>query len=241
MFHDTIGANLRYARPEATDDDLEAACRAARIHDVIAALPDGYDTVVGERGYRLSGGEKQRLSIARLLLKGPAVVVLDEATSHLDSENEAAIQAGPGRGAQGPHGGGDRPPAVHHRRRRPDPGARRGRIVERGPTPSCSGEGSLRRALRHPVRRCGCGGRLRRRRLTPRPLPPDRPYPETGEPWWTTMRQRPSTRRKTSVAATRASPRSSRRPRPSAGPDLLEDVRRGSPRRHPRPPRPPPR
>jgi ATP-binding cassette subfamily B protein len=93
MFHDTVGANLRYARPEATDDELVAACRAARIHDVIAALPDGYDTVVGERGYRLSGGEKQRLSIARLLLKGPAVVVLDEATSHLDSENEAAIQA----------------------------------------------------------------------------------------------------------------------------------------------------
>jgi len=93
MFHDTVGANLRYARPEATDDELVAACRAARIHDVIAALPDGYDTMVGERGYRLSGGEKQRLSIARLLLKGPAVVVLDEATSHLDSENEAAIQA----------------------------------------------------------------------------------------------------------------------------------------------------
>jgi ATP-binding cassette subfamily B protein len=93
MFHDTVAANLRYARPEATDDELVAACRAARIHDVIAALGDGYDTVVGERGYRLSGGEKQRLSIARLLLKAPAVVVLDEATSHLDSENEAAIQA----------------------------------------------------------------------------------------------------------------------------------------------------
>ncbi|MGH9035513.1 MAG: ABC transporter ATP-binding protein, partial [Acidimicrobiia bacterium] len=93
MFHDTVAANLRYARPEATDDELVAACRAARIHDVIAALPNGYGTVVGERGFRLSGGEKQRLSIARLLLKAPAVVVLDEATSHLDSENEAAIQA----------------------------------------------------------------------------------------------------------------------------------------------------
>jgi ATP-binding cassette subfamily B protein len=92
LFHDSVGANLRYARPEATGEEIVAACRAARIHDVIAALPDGYDTVVGERGYRLSGGEKQRLSIARLLLKAPAVVVLDEATSHLDSENEALIQ-----------------------------------------------------------------------------------------------------------------------------------------------------
>src|SRR5438270_1349314 len=92
LFHDTVAVNLRYARPDATDEEIVAACRAARIHDVIAALPDGYDTVVGERGYRLSGGEKQRLSIARLLLKAPAVVVLDEATSHLDSENEALIQ-----------------------------------------------------------------------------------------------------------------------------------------------------
>ena len=93
LFHDTVRKNLRYARPDATDDDLERAARLARIHDVIAALPEGYDTVVGDRGYRLSGGEKQRLAIARMLLKDPAVVVLDEATSHLDSENEAAIQA----------------------------------------------------------------------------------------------------------------------------------------------------
>ncbi len=92
LFHDSVLDNLRYARPDATDDEIEAACRAAQIHHVIAALPDGYRTVVGERGYRLSGGEKQRLAIARMLLKDPAVVVLDEATSHLDSENEALVQ-----------------------------------------------------------------------------------------------------------------------------------------------------
>ena len=92
LFHDTVAANLRYARPDAGDAELIEACRAARIHDVIAALPDGYATVVGERGYRMSGGEKQRLAIARVLLKRPAIVVLDEATAHLDSENEAHIQ-----------------------------------------------------------------------------------------------------------------------------------------------------
>jgi ATP-binding cassette subfamily B protein len=92
LFHDTIRANLRYARPDATDDELVEACKAARIHDMIATLPDGYDTLVGERGYRMSGGEKQRLAIARMLLKDPAVVILDEATSHLDSESELAIQ-----------------------------------------------------------------------------------------------------------------------------------------------------
>ena len=93
LFHESIGDNLRYADPDATDAELVAACRAARIHDTIAALPDGYDTVVGERGYRLSGGEKQRLAIARLLLKDPAVMILDEATSHLDNDNEAHVQA----------------------------------------------------------------------------------------------------------------------------------------------------
>lgn len=93
LFHDTVRANLLYAHPDATQDELEAACRAANIHDMIAGLPEGYDTVVGERGYRLSGGEKQRLAIARVILKDPSLLILDEATSSLDSESEALIQA----------------------------------------------------------------------------------------------------------------------------------------------------
>jgi ATP-binding cassette, subfamily B, bacterial len=92
LFHDTVAANLRYARPGASDEELVAAARSARIHDVIARLPDGYDTVVGERGYRFSGGEKQRLSIARILLRDPAIVILDEATAHLDASSERLVQ-----------------------------------------------------------------------------------------------------------------------------------------------------
>lgn len=92
LFHDTIRANLTYAAPEASDERLWDALRTARLDELVASLPDGLDTVVGERGYRLSGGERQRLTIARLLLAGPRVVILDEATAHLDSESEAAVQ-----------------------------------------------------------------------------------------------------------------------------------------------------
>jgi ATP-binding cassette subfamily B protein len=92
LLHTTVRENLRYAKPDATDAEIEAAARAARIHDVIAALPDGYDTVVGSRGHRFSGGEKQRIAIARTLLRDPRVLVLDEATSALDNETERAVQ-----------------------------------------------------------------------------------------------------------------------------------------------------
>ena len=92
MFHETIRANLLYARPAASEHELILACQAAQIWDLVSGLPDGLDTIVGDRGYRLSGGEKQRIALARLLLKAPSVVVLDEATAHLDSESEAAVQ-----------------------------------------------------------------------------------------------------------------------------------------------------
>ena len=93
MFHDTIEANLRYANPDATLAQIQSACEAAQMWEFITSLPNGLETIVGERGHRLSGGEKQRLAIARLLLKAPSIVILDEATAHLDSENEALVQA----------------------------------------------------------------------------------------------------------------------------------------------------
>jgi ATP-binding cassette subfamily B protein len=92
LFHDTIRTNLTYARMDASQAEIEAAARAANIHNFIMELPEGYDTIVGERGYRLSGGEKQRIALARVILKNPRILVLDEATSHLDSESEALIQ-----------------------------------------------------------------------------------------------------------------------------------------------------
>ena len=93
LFHDTVRANLVYARPGATQEEIESACHAAYIHDRILAFPEGYDTIVGERGYRMSGGEKQRLAIARVILRNPRILIMDEATSHLDSQSESYIQA----------------------------------------------------------------------------------------------------------------------------------------------------
>jgi ATP-binding cassette, subfamily B, bacterial len=101
LFHDTVRENLRFARPDATDEEIEDAARAARIHELIASLPDGYETVVGERGYRFSGGEKQRIAIARTILRNPPVLVLDEATSALDTQTERAVQEALDRLAEG--------------------------------------------------------------------------------------------------------------------------------------------
>jgi ATP-binding cassette subfamily B protein len=101
LFHSSIRENLRFARPDATDQEIEEAARAARIHELIASLPDGYDTVVGERGYRFSGGEKQRMAIARTILRNPPVLVLDEATSALDTRTERAVQEALDRLAEG--------------------------------------------------------------------------------------------------------------------------------------------
>jgi ATP-binding cassette subfamily B protein len=101
LFHETIAENLRYARPEATDEELWTALERAQVGELVRTLPEGLDTVVGERGYRFSGGEKQRIAIARLLLKAPSIVILDEATAHLDSESEAAVQRALGAALQG--------------------------------------------------------------------------------------------------------------------------------------------
>jgi ATP-binding cassette subfamily B protein len=101
LFHETIAENLRYARPEATDEEVWTALERAQIAGLVRSLPDGLDTVVGERGYRFSGGEKQRIAIARLLLKAPSIVIMDEATAHLDSESEAAVQRALGAALSG--------------------------------------------------------------------------------------------------------------------------------------------
>ena len=101
LFHASVRENLRFARPDATDEEIEEAARAAQVHEVVAALPDGYDTVVGERGFRFSGGEKQRIAIARTILRNPPVLVLDEATSALDVQTERAVEEALERLAEG--------------------------------------------------------------------------------------------------------------------------------------------
>ena len=153
LFHDTIRANLLYARPDATEEALHEAIVGAQILPLIESLPDGLDTVVGDRGYRLSGGEKQRIAIARLLLKAPDVVVLDEATAHLDSESEAAVQRALHTALQG------RTSIVIAHRLSTVRDADQllvvadGHVVERGaPRGAAGGERRLRRPVPHPIR-----------------------------------------------------------------------------------------
>ena len=139
LLHASVRENLRFARPEATDEEIEDAARTAQIHDLIASLPEGYDTVVGERGYRFSGGEKQRMAIARTVLRNPPVLIFDEATSSLGHPDRGG-GAGRARAALGgAHDDHDRPPSVDRARRRPDRRARRGRrSSSAGRTRNCS-------------------------------------------------------------------------------------------------------
>lgn len=161
LFHASVADNLRFAKPDATDEEIEAAARAAQIHDHIASLPEGYDTLVGERGYRFSGGEKQRLAIARTILRDPPVLILDEATSALDTRTEHAVQQAIDALSALPHHDHHRPPALHRPRRRPDRrpgggpdrGARHARRAA-GPGREVRGPG--------PAGRAECRGRQRR-------------------------------------------------------------------------------
>ena len=158
LFHASVADNLRFAKPSATDDELVAAAQVAQIHDHLMSLPDGYDTVVGERGYRFSGGEKQRLAIARAVLRNPPILVLDEATSALDTQTEQAVQEAIDALSRGPHHDHDRAPAVDDPRRRRDHRPRprrdrRARHARRAARP----RRPLRRP-RQPRRRHGRGG-----------------------------------------------------------------------------------
>ena len=165
LFHASIRDNLRYAKPDATDAELEAAATAAAIHDRIVELPAGYDTMVGERGYKLSGGEKQRIAIARVLLKDPRILILDEATSALDTVSERLIQAALERTDGGPDDDRHRPPPVDDPARRPDPRLRAGPDRRAGHPRRAARPG---RALRPPVPRAvrvdrsGAGGHVTR-------------------------------------------------------------------------------
>jgi ATP-binding cassette subfamily B protein len=141
LFHSSVRDNLRFARPDASDEEIEEAARAARIHDVVAELPEGYDTVVGERGFRFSGGEKQRIAIARTILRNPPVLVLDEATSALDVQTERAVEEALEGLAEGRTVIVIATPALHRAGRGPDRRARCGRDRRKGNARGAAGAG----------------------------------------------------------------------------------------------------
>ena len=163
LFHATVRENLRFAKPDATDEEIEEAARAAQIHDLIASLPDGYETVVGERGYRFSGGEKQRMAIARAILRNPPILVLDEATSALDTQTERAVQEALAPTRRRAHDDRDRPPALDDPRRGPDRRPRRrargrARHLRRAPRARRALRGACRSRFRLVRRRGGTRG-----------------------------------------------------------------------------------
>ena len=147
LFAGTIRENIAYGRLDATEAEINEAARRARLEAVIAAMPDGLDTVIGERGVKLSGGQKQRLAIARMFVKNPPILILDEATSALDTETERAIQQSLAELAEGPHHARHRPPPRDDPERRPHRRRRRNRHRRRGPPPGTDRSTGIYRRL----------------------------------------------------------------------------------------------
>ena len=182
LFNDTIRYNIRYGRWEASDAEVEEAARLAQIDDFIRLSPEGYDTEVGERGLKLSGGEKQRVAIARTILKAPPILMLDEATSALDSHTEKEIQDALDRVSREPHHAGHRPPAVDHRQRRRDHRARRGRHRRaRHARRAAGAKAALYASMWNRQREADAGAREARAWSSDEPVAPNRNPPTVAE------------------------------------------------------------